>query len=331
MATSVRIPISKKVLQWIIENSDYDSLNDEWKKRVSSWLDDTQPTINQIKIVSNKIHMPFGYFFLNKPPKTDVPLLQFRTVANEKIEKPSRNLIDVIHDMETKQVWLSDYRKNEGFGKNQFVSAHHNTDQSAEQTANLILNYIGLEPRWNLNQGRTNRFTLLREKLDEAGITVMYSGQVGNKTRRTLDQNEFRAFVLIDDYAPLVFINSNDSYKAMLFSLVHEMVHAWFGSPELFNADLSLDEHFREDITEQQINHITEEIIFPKELFTIQWHESEDSGGFSLYNLKASRIDKFFAQAVDRSARSGDITYTEAFELVNVSGNVGYDKLMNKD
>ncbi|MEE8824533.1 hypothetical protein LASUN_22600 [Lentilactobacillus sunkii] len=388
MTTSVRIPVNKSVIKWVIENSDFDNLNTEWKTRVLSWLDgNTQPTVNQIKVLSKKIHVPFGYFFLSDPPKEEIPLLRFRTVSNLQVGKPSRNLVDVIHDMETKQVWLSDYRKNEGFGKNSFVSRNHRIEQSAETIANQILQHLDLESGWNLNQGQLNRFSYLRSKLDSAGITVMYSGQVGNNTRRLLDQNEFRAFVLIDDYAPLIFINSNDSYKAMLFSLVHELVHAWFGSPELFNADFLVDQTFQDEISEQKINRITEEFLFPKHPFMQEWKnaegrntidksiqvgkkfgtsplsasiravhlnlitqesvdrlkkylnqvydqnkqkERESSGGPRYYTLKAARIDSSFARAVDRSATTGTITYSEAFDLVDVSGNTAYDKLMDK-
>lgn len=37
---------------------------------------------------------------------------------------------------------------------------------------------------------------------------------VGNNTHRCLDINEFRAFVSLDEYAPLIFLNSRDSQHA---------------------------------------------------------------------------------------------------------------------
>ncbi len=36
-------------------------------------------------------------------------------------------------------------------------------------------------------------------------------GVVGSNTRRKLDIEEFRGFMLYDEYAPLIFINANDS------------------------------------------------------------------------------------------------------------------------
>ena len=45
----------------------------------------------------------------------------------------------------------------------------------------------------------------------------MMSGIVGNNTHRPLNIDEFRAFSVIDEYAPLIFINSNDSINGKLF------------------------------------------------------------------------------------------------------------------
>ena len=63
----------------------------------------------------------------------------------------------------------------------------------------------------------------------------MMSGIVGNNTHRPLDVEEFRALSVIDAYAPLIFINSNDSINGRLFSLLHEFSHICIGENSLFN------------------------------------------------------------------------------------------------
>jgi len=66
------------------------------------------------------------------------------------------------------------------------------------------------------------------------------NGVVRQNTHKKLNIKEFRAFTLIDDYAPLIFINSNDSQNGKLFSLLHEAVHIWLGISNFYNDDNSI-------------------------------------------------------------------------------------------
>ena len=63
----------------------------------------------------------------------------------------------------------------------------------------------------------------------------MMNGIVGKNTHRVLDVNEFRAFAMVNEWAPLIFINGADSAGGKLFSLFHEVVHLWIGENDLYN------------------------------------------------------------------------------------------------
>lgn len=65
----------------------------------------------------------------------------------------------------------------------------------------------------------------------------MQKGGAGLGTNRPLEVNELRAFVLLDDYAPLIFINQKDSYTARIFSLIHEFIHILHGTDELLSGN----------------------------------------------------------------------------------------------
>jgi len=53
--------------------------------------------------------------------------------------------------------------------------------------------------------------------MSAAGVIVITGGIVRNNTRRALDIHEFRSFAMVDTIAPLIFVNTNDSYDRQFF------------------------------------------------------------------------------------------------------------------
>ncbi|WP_281667064.1 ImmA/IrrE family metallo-endopeptidase [Parascardovia denticolens] len=117
-------------------------------------------------------------------------------------------------------------------------------------------------------------FTFLREWCAGSGIFVFTTGIAGQSTRRKLDPDEFCAFALIDDYAPLIFINHNDSSAARLFSLAHELVHLWLGKSELYNAPYLMNSSTTK--MEAYCNKVASEILIPDKVFLQQWASDSD-------------------------------------------------------
>jgi len=89
---------------------------------------------------------------------------------------------------------------------------------------------------------------------------------------RPLDVNEFRGFAMVDEYAPLIFINHADSYGARLFTLIHELCHIWIGQSGISNSDPQ--SHRREEVL---CNAVAAEFLVPEQEFLTMWQQDTNS------------------------------------------------------
>lgn len=272
---SIKMKINANVLQWAISNSNTDEfLLRALFPKIDEWLSgNVEPTFNQLENLSRKLHIPFGYLLLNSPPKEKVELLEFRTIESEKIKKPSRELIDTIYDMEMKMDWMREELIRLGNEPMPFVNSISKSSQDIKNIASIIRKDIELDDDWFLKTKNADEsFKYIRSKLEDLGVLVMMNGIVGSNTSRSLDVNEFRAFVIIDDYAPLIFINAKDSSGGRLFSICHELAHIWFGENNIFNDQYDSKDSYKDKL-ELKCNAIAAEILVPEKHFMRKWQE----------------------------------------------------------
>ena len=288
MATAT-FKVNNDILNWVLQIAGT-QLNSEWINKINTWIKgEKTPTINQLKNLSQKSQIPFGNFFLSQPPRVEMPLLQFRTIDNSGITDASHELLSTIDAIQLRAAWLEDYRIKEGYSKIAFIGMGNKKkyrSASYKEIAEEILKYFDLVKGWNSTlKSNQNAFNFLRKKLSQKGIVTETGSFVGNKTRDSLNINEFRAFVLINKYAPFIFINTKDSKNARLFSLVHELVHLWYEKTEIFNYNFQTNPQYLNKKLEQQVNKISECILFDKDIFVKAWIESNDLALDKIYEI----------------------------------------------
>lgn len=277
MGQTIRYEVKRDVLLWAIKESQK-SINDIELKfsKINEWINgDSAPTMKQIESLANFLKIPFGYMFLATPPKTNVMKVEFRSIDN-KLPEVSKNLKDTLLEMDRNQSWMSELRQELGWGKLDIIKNFDikvNDKATNVEVAKLAKKLLGLEEEWYLNHSTNEKaYNYLREKLEDAGILVMQNGVVGFDTHRKLELNEFRAFMLYDDYAPLIFVNGTDSTAGKIFSLMHEFVHI------LYQQDDIISESSRVEIkaNERKINQIASEVLIPQEVIKAKWIELEN-------------------------------------------------------
>ncbi|MAK30994.1 ImmA/IrrE family metallo-endopeptidase [Acinetobacter sp.] len=216
-----------------------------------------QPTFNQLSEIAKKINVPTGLLLLNKTIDIDIKRLDFRTLESDSIDEASEELRDTIAEMEVKQEFL----KNEITENLDFVG-QFSIDSNFLEVAKKIRNKLEI-PLFFQSQA-DNPLNYLRDKINDIGVFVFFNGKVKDNTHRPLSVKEFRGFVLLDHKAPIIFINQKDTKTGQLFTLVHELVHIFVGTEEIFNIVDTGDYQF--DRTEAFINKVTAEILAPREI-----------------------------------------------------------------
>jgi len=270
---TVNVNIQPAIISWALSQTSEEKLGTKLVENIKQWLDGTKsPTFNQIEDFSKKSHIPLGYFFLQTPPVEQISLLEYRTLDSIELTNPSRNLIDTIHEMEAVQEWMVNYRKEWNYDTISVVGSLKGiTDISV--IADTIRKDLGLNVEWYKEcENPSEAFNKIRGLLEECGIVVMMNGIVGKNTHRALDVNEFRAFAMVDEWAPLIFINGADSAGGRLFSLFHEVVHLWIGENDLYN-DRRYSVNGIKPI-EVTCNTVAGELMVPKAAFLEKWNNN---------------------------------------------------------
>jgi len=267
---SIIIDVEPVIIDWIMRYA-HAVKNAEIIDNLLKWKNgEKKPTFNQIETVSKATHIPLGYFFLKSPPNEDFPILQYRTINSIETEELSRDMIDTVNQMDSIQNWMRDYMLDAGYDKLHFVGSSH-AEQDMQDIVRHFREVLQIPPDWHSQMTtKTDAFKFFREKLVKVGVLVMMSGIVGNNTRRRLNIEDFRAFTLVDDYAPLIFINANDSLGAKLFSLLHEAVHIFLGINSLYNDRYGNAD--RVSAVETLCNAVAAEVLAPNNLFRDEWN-----------------------------------------------------------
>lgn len=324
-----KIEVSTQILDWIIRSIPLETVPDKVISSIQKWRSgDSQPTFNQLEKISKALGIPLGYFFLHTPPNEDLSIVEYRTIDSIALTKPSRNLIDTLHDMEQIQDWMHNYLLSTESEKLIFVGALKNQTNSIE-IAKYIRHLLGMQVDWFKSAKTADEsFTFLRNAMSNAGVIVMMSGIVENNTHRPLQIDEFRAFALVNEYAPLIFINSNDSINGKVFSLIHEFVHICIGENSLFNDRYSTGQ--KVDKTEIICNAVAAEILVPIELFTKEWFsESEDADT----TVRISSLAKAFKcgdTVIARRALDRQLITHEQYETISKEGVKRYKEYLQR-
>ena len=268
-----RVSVNPELITWARERAGREPL--ELTKRfprLAAWeRGEVQPTLRQLEGFARAVHVPVGYLFLPEPPEEGLPIPDFRTLGDRDVARPSPNLLDTLYLCQQRQEWYRDHARLHGLEPVAFVGSAQ-ADSDVVEVADRVREALGLSvaerqqlPSW------TEALRQLVARAEEAGVLVMASSIVGSNSHRKLDVAEFRGFALVDDLAPLVFINAADSKAAQMFTLAHELAHLWLGESGVSDVEAG---RLPDQGVERWCNRVAAEILLPLE----QLHEAHQPG-----------------------------------------------------
>lgn len=273
MATRIE-NINSDIINWAITRAG-NNLEEFYQRNpnVEEWIKGKKkPTIKQLEDFTHKVHVPFGYMFLNEPPKEDIPIPFFRT-GKTKYDNVSLNVYHTIQLIVERQNWLTNYLKESEYPDLEYVGKYNERSDYFEIVKD-IRDSLKLPSNWASKMGTWEEaIDYLTLQIEEIGIIVNFNGIVGNNTRRKIPVEECRGFVLVNNKAPFLFINSADAKAAQMFTLIHELAHIWLGESAGFDNQHMLPAN---DPIEKLCDQVAAEFLVPELFLREKWKDSKD-------------------------------------------------------
>lgn len=313
------VNVNNSMLTWAISRAGYDMPTFAEKfPKILEWLDgQKKPTVKQLEEFSKKVYLPFGYLFLPQPPQENVPIPFFRTNGNH-ADKISINVYDTILLLQQRQDWLKNYLKDNDFQRLSYVGNYSKSNDvraivaDIRQTLQLPENWASQFNTWKDAQDH------LVLQIEDKGIIAIFNGIVENNTHRPIPVEECRGFVLVDEYAPFMFVNNSDFKSAQMFTIVHELAHIWIGHSAGFD--------FRRlqpanDPMEILCDKVAAEFLVPEQEFNEVWSHRPNNFSYASRYFKVSEI-----VIARRALDTGKISRPQFFDFYEEYSNREFAK-----
>ncbi len=81
----VSVHVKPEIINWILKSIQFENIASSAIELLRKWQSgEKTPTFNQVEDMSKKTNIPFGYFFLDKPPVEECSIVEYRTINSAK-------------------------------------------------------------------------------------------------------------------------------------------------------------------------------------------------------------------------------------------------------
>ena len=261
--------ITPSVLEWAIKRAGVSA--ESIHKKAEQWVSGkARPTFKQAVDIAKTLQIPFGYLWLKEPPKEQEIIPDLRTIGNGGLAQIPLELKTVVNDVKQKQEWFKEYAKTNGILKCEAIGRFKSSDDT-QKIADDVTARLEIQDLVGSGCDKDRMLKNLIEKIEKLGILVMRNSILRGNTKKKLNLDTFRGFAIFDEFAPLIFINTNDSKAGQIFTLMHEVAHLWIGQSGI--SDLDIRENNKIELA---CNEIAAKILMPKTKIQKAFREFDD-------------------------------------------------------
>lgn len=254
--------------------------------RFKEWENgEAYPTIKQAQKLAKAYRRPFALFFLPDVPNDFQPLQDFRKAGSKELSTSS---IFIIREIQQKQAWISEVNEENNENKVPFIGRFSIRD-NPKIVAQDILNELNINP---LNYKSNNPILEWIDKAESHGVFISRTSFIHSRLK--LDSNEIQGFAIADEYAPFVFINSDDWNAPQLFTLVHELAHLWIAETGISNdIEPTIKNQKNKNPIELFCNEVAANALMPIEFIENLDKNAFDNAKEVFKNAKAIGVSSF--------------------------------------
>lgn len=311
MPHSIRALVTPSVMKWAREQAGLEIPDAAQRigrpeSEIHAWEDEAaalKPSLAQARKAAEIYRRALAVFYLPEQPKARQVIRDFRHLPDARLRVFSPELMQLIHSLEYRQEWLREWQIEEGAEKIDFIGSLM-INMAPEKVAGEIKQKLGVDIDKHF-KCRTREDTLL--------LWIRYAEALGVNICRQSDiaSDEARGFVLTDEYAPFIFINSSDAKVAQLFSLLHELVHLWLNLPGISNLEgIGRSGKTENDRIEIFCNKVASLVLLDDKLFSTEWAKT----------LKTESLEKRISDVASRTKVSDEVVARRLLDknMINV-------------
>ena len=278
------------------------------------------PTIRQAQTLAKAYRRPFALFFLPDVPADFQPLQDFRKTGSKELSTSS---IFIIREIQQKQAWISEVNEENNEKRVSFIGKFSSKDNPTI-VANDILNTLNINP---LNYKSNNPILEWIDKAESKGIFISRTSFIHSRLK--LDSNEIQGFAIADNYAPFVFINSDDWNAPQLFTLVHELSHLWIAETGISNdIEPSIKNAGDYNPIELFCNEVAANALIPKEYLDNLDKRAFDNAKEVFKNAKNIGVSSF---ALLVRALTQNIISLSAYRNLKHFADIEYNEFLKRE